>query len=305
MQSSQIARAFLPGILKRRPAVSFVVPVFNKRAYLDSCIRSILAQDVPEVEIICIDDASTDGSLEVLGKYRRDRRVRIVRNYENRGAGESRNRGISLASADFIRFVDADDVIPASSSSRLLEAAYRLRTPLIRGNIVSSRDMSVSEKAILPVSQSAPVAFYEHESLRIPWYFVCYLIKRSELLASRTSFPRLRVGEDAVFLTELLCFSTVVAPIADIVYCYRSRRAQGRRRYSLLEVEDYFEHAVRVMDLFVAHNYERCWLTYEPVFRRSMEKLIHRAALEPRTRRLMESKLAHICGQTNGLTSGP
>jgi len=90
------------------PTFSVVLPVYNRERLVGRAIRSVLAQDERDFEILAVDDASTDGSLEILEAFD-DPRVRIVRHSENRGGGASRNTGIHAARGDYIAFLDSDD----------------------------------------------------------------------------------------------------------------------------------------------------------------------------------------------------
>lgn len=100
--------------------VSVIVPVYNAQDYLEQCIVSILAQTLQEIEVICVDDSSTDRSLEILKKYEKeDSRVRVL-TQPNSGAGAARNRGLSQASGEYLSFLDADDFFEPD----MLELAY-------------------------------------------------------------------------------------------------------------------------------------------------------------------------------------
>lgn len=93
------------------PKVSVVVPVFNAAAYLRQCLESILSQTIRQIEAVCVDNGSTDGSMEILEEFAaKDPRVRVFR-VGKRGAGRCRNFGISRARGEFIGFVDSDDFI--------------------------------------------------------------------------------------------------------------------------------------------------------------------------------------------------
>ena len=82
----------------REPAVTFVIPVFNKERYLEQCLESVVAQSLVETEIICVNDGSTDASGQILAKFARlDRRLSVIDNASNLGAGQARNRGIAAA----------------------------------------------------------------------------------------------------------------------------------------------------------------------------------------------------------------
>lgn len=92
--------------------VSVIVPVYNVEAYLQECLESIINQTYEELEILCINDCSTDDSLAVLKEYeQKDSRIKIWENEKNRGQAYSRNIGLANATGDFVLFVDADDII--------------------------------------------------------------------------------------------------------------------------------------------------------------------------------------------------
>ncbi len=91
--------------------VSVIVPVYNVEKYLRKCMDSIVGQTFRDIEIICIDDGSPDGSINILNEYaEKDTRVKIVRQ-ENVGLGATRNRGIEIACGEYILFVDSDDYL--------------------------------------------------------------------------------------------------------------------------------------------------------------------------------------------------
>ena len=101
--------------------VSVILPVYNVEKYLKECLDSILNQTLQEIEVICVDDGSTDRSLEILREYeKKDKRV-IVLTQENKGAGAARNKGLAIAKGEYLSFLDSDDFF----ASGMLEEAYR------------------------------------------------------------------------------------------------------------------------------------------------------------------------------------
>ncbi len=93
------------------PKVSIIVPVYNVEKYLRKCIDSILSQTLKEIEVICVNDGSTDSSLQILKEYaEKDSRIVII-NKENAGYGHSMNRGLSKATGEYIGIVESDDFI--------------------------------------------------------------------------------------------------------------------------------------------------------------------------------------------------
>ncbi len=90
--------------------ISVIIPVYNAEKYLRECLDSIVKQTLQEIEIICIDDGSTDNSLAVLREYeRKDERLKIIEQ-ANSGAGVARNAGMKAARGEYLAFMDADDV---------------------------------------------------------------------------------------------------------------------------------------------------------------------------------------------------
>ncbi len=106
--------------------VSVIVPVYNVEQYLSACINSILTQTLNEIEIICVDDGSTDKSSAILDDYaKKDSRLRVIHK-ENRGYGHSMNVGIDAASGEYIGIVESDD--------RILPDMYRTLYSAAKGN---------------------------------------------------------------------------------------------------------------------------------------------------------------------------
>lgn len=95
----------------KKPLISIIIPVYNTEKYIEECINSLLNQSLKEIEIICINDGSTDNSLNLLKDFeQKDPRI-IVISKENSGPANARNIGLNSASADYIYFMDSDDYI--------------------------------------------------------------------------------------------------------------------------------------------------------------------------------------------------
>lgn len=101
--------------------ISVVVPVFNREKTLARCLESIINQDYTNLEIICVDDGSTDSSLKILNGYaEQDHRIRVI-HQENQGVSSARNCGIAYATMPLITFVDSDDTIEPQMYSKMIE----------------------------------------------------------------------------------------------------------------------------------------------------------------------------------------
>lgn len=113
---------------KGLPLISIVVPVFNVERYLDKCIQSALGQTYENIELLLIDDGSTDASPSICDYYHeRDYRVRVF-HQENGGVSKARNYGITNAKGELFFFLDSDDWIESTCLSRLYELMQRYKT---------------------------------------------------------------------------------------------------------------------------------------------------------------------------------
>lgn len=114
-----------------QPMVSVVIPVYNGQSVIEACVQSVLAQDVREMELIVVDDGSTDGTWPLLERLAAaDERIRIV-HQANAGVSAARNRALEECRGEYIRFVDADDVLPPGSMRTLLEKARETGSDLV------------------------------------------------------------------------------------------------------------------------------------------------------------------------------
>jgi glycosyltransferase involved in cell wall biosynthesis len=107
------------------PKVSIIIPVYNVEKYLAECLDSAIGQTLRDIEIICVDDGSTDRSPEILDEYaKKDSRI-IVIHQQNAGPGPARNVGIDLAKGEYIAFLDSDDVMKLTLCEKAAQVAER------------------------------------------------------------------------------------------------------------------------------------------------------------------------------------
>lgn len=125
--------------------VSIVVPVYNTASFLDECLSSLVGQTLREIEIICVNDGSTDNSLEILNAWaRRDSRIAVIDCKVNQGVGYARNTAIKAAKGRYMAFVDSDDYVSRDMFSSLIEASENLTADIVVSNLFarhSSRDI--------------------------------------------------------------------------------------------------------------------------------------------------------------------
>lgn len=150
-------------------AVSVLVPCCNVERYLRQCLDSVVNQTLRDLEIICINDGSTDGTLDILREYAgRDERIRLI-DKENSGYGDSMNRGLDMAVGEYIGIVESDDWADAEMFERLYAAAKEHDCDLVKSNFYDYRGGVSTLNEIIPpedaeqviVPQERATIFYE------------------------------------------------------------------------------------------------------------------------------------------------
>ncbi len=201
--------------------ISIIVPVYNVKPYLRQCLKSLVNQTLREIEIICVDDGSTDGSAEILAEYAaEDQRVRVIKQ-ERVGAGVARNAALRNTSAPFIMFCDSDDSYAPKMCAEMLKT------------VQSQPEVDVGECGYSVVCDGgvAEIASPEipeqlTEAARAPIVYSCWnkIFRREIIERYDIVFPGIRLGEDAAFCENYLAHCRWVACIKKSFYNYRQRK---------------------------------------------------------------------------------
>ena len=206
--------------------VSVIVPVYNVENYLDQCLTSIVNQTLKEIEIICVNDSSTDGSLDILNKYaKQDARIQIV-TQENAGAGAARNRGMAMATGKYLAFLDADDFFEAD----LLEKQYQMAETDKADFVVCKSDQYHTEK-----KEYVQVSWVVREKELPPYHPFSYrqmtdnvfkvfvgwawdkLYRRSFVEQYHLKFQEQRTSNDMLFVFSAIAMAKKIAIVSDIL----------------------------------------------------------------------------------------
>ena len=116
--------------------ISVVIPIYNVEEYAAQCLDSVLNQTMTDYEILCVDDGSTDGSMQIIEQYvKRNSKIRILKHTCNRGLSAARNTGIENAQGKYIYFLDSDDMIIPETLEELLECAEKTNADIIYFNM--------------------------------------------------------------------------------------------------------------------------------------------------------------------------
>ena len=204
--------------------VSIIIPVYNAEKYLGECLESLINQTLKEIEIICINDGSTDNSLTILKSYQKmDSRIKVI-NQKNSGPGKSRNTGIKFAKGDFIGFTDSDDWVEKDYFEKLYNAARQYNCDVAAGDFYRQGKFLKSKK--LHYKQTSAF-FTPAEKIRhafIPKYNYVWnkIYKRNTLLAM--PFPENCYYEDMRWLIKVIYNLNGFVTVPDTFYYYRKNQ---------------------------------------------------------------------------------
>lgn len=133
------------------PLVSVIVPMFDTEQYVGECLASILGQSYSRLDVVVVDDASTDGSVQVVEAVAAvDDRVRLVRRPVNQGLGAARNEGLRHARGDFVTFADSDDRVAAGAYRRMAGSLVASGSDLVVGSMARVPEIGIDEPPVIP-----------------------------------------------------------------------------------------------------------------------------------------------------------
>ncbi len=202
---------------------SIIIPVYNAEKYLDECLKSILSQSYHNWETILIDDGSSDSSFEICQKYSSlDSRFKCF-SQSNSGPGRARNKGLSLATGDYLTFVDADDYIAPDFLKTLIYISTEYNTDVtccgyVSMNPSNNRLIRCDHRFLLS-DESIPEKSVERLVSRNTF---CKLYRSD--IAKKCIFSDKRLGEDMEYTGKVLTLCSNAAHIGYGLYCYRAYR---------------------------------------------------------------------------------
>jgi glycosyltransferase involved in cell wall biosynthesis len=223
--------------LNEIPLVSVVVPVHNAQKYIGHCLKTIRKQTYPAVEIIVVDDASTDDSCTVIRKHLTEN-VKFVTLDNNVGAGQARSKGLSFCTGTYVMFVDADDFLPKDAIELLVNAAVSLDSDIVEGPFLRTLDswgLSSRKGHVDSLIINQPELFDKYYisffGVNILSVSMCGKLYRRSLFNHKEIKPGgLTIGEDLWVNLLMFPFIEKYARIEQPVYYYRY--GGGTSRYN-------------------------------------------------------------------------
>lgn len=207
------------------PQVSVVIPIYNAAQYAKECLDTVFSQKDVSFEVVCIDDGSTDSSLELLDEYKAAHPGLRVVSKLNGGAASARNLGMSLTRGEYVAFIDPDDFYPTDFVLSHLYAAATANEANVCGGSFSCMNPDGSLETEFDLESSAYVVkeegFRSFEDDAFDYGWIRFIYKREFLSEHKVTFPCLRWYEDPVFLIDVMRYAERYYLIPEVVYCYR------------------------------------------------------------------------------------
>lgn len=217
-----------------RPVVSVIIPVLNTKAYLQQCLDSLAVQTLAEIEVICVDNGSTDGSYEFLQTYAESHaNFAVLRHAEGRQGG-ARNAGIDRATGEYIGFVDSDDFVSPVMFQEMYNAAQAARAEVV----VCNFDLYYESKGL--VSQTfrgdllagGEVFSIQQQPRLLRNLIVWNKIWSHEFIEKhKLRFPEDVFHEDQLFVIEALVLAQRIVTVSETLYFYRRARPGSVNEY--------------------------------------------------------------------------
>lgn len=215
------------------PKISIIIPIYNQTKYIRQCLDSCINQTLQDIEIICVDDKSTDDSLEIINEYaQKDSRIKIIALSKNQGPGAARNAGLKIAKGDYLMFLDPDDWYDLTAC----ETAYN-QISTNNNDIVTFSHYTYKEEDESVVIKTSnlilPPELVNKPNIKLcddvsgrylkscSVWTSCY--KRDLIYKNKITFPNLYHAEDVPFYIKAIVSADNVSVINKPLYYYRFR----------------------------------------------------------------------------------
>ena len=259
--------------------ISVIIPVYNIQQHLRECLDSVLGQSYPHLQVICVDDGSTDESPAILAEYaQKDPRVQVIRQ-QNAGPGAARNTGLEAATGEYVIFLDSDDWFEPDFLEQMVDTAQREGADVaicraVEFDTNSGRELPsewMMKKQYLPGKLAfAPQEMADHLfqfTYGMPWD---KFYRRELLTSSGIRYPALKNSEDLAFVYPTLLAAKRIAVVDEVLIHHRinrmasvsnSRCGQPEAPYEAFQIVKEYLEQHQLMD-----TYRRSFLNWAMEF---------------------------------------
>jgi glycosyltransferase involved in cell wall biosynthesis len=231
--------------------VTLIIPIYNAGLYLEDCLNSAINQTLQEIEIICINDGSTDNSLDIVHRFvQKDKRIRVI-NQKNQGLSASRNNAIQISKGQYLAFLDSDDTLELNALELMYTEAKESES-----DIVVTQPKKIDKFGNITISSFPQLKQNHFENILNPNFSVSVCTK----LFRRTLFDKYSIQfpvgydyEDHITSLKLFFYTEKVSYLDVTVYNYFLRDNSITTSLSQKKIDDIFQ-VTKDMELFFIEN---------------------------------------------------
>lgn len=243
---------------KRAPLISIIIPVYNVEDYLEYCLDSVLNQTYDNIEVVCVDDGSTDLSPVILQKYKKKYpNLYIYLQEKNKGQGTARNIGLQKSIGDYVLFVDSDDFIEYETVSFLVEKIQEENIDFVRFNAISFASGGEAIKKDTYDFSNYLKEFKVYNKCNFKNVYlsfvpspVTYMFKRKIFTNNKFYFPEGIIHEDEVFSTMVFLYAESCIYINHTFYNRRYRADSTMTDKSKAQNEKSFKSYIKIIKIY-------------------------------------------------------
>lgn len=256
--------------------VSVILPVYNIEPFIRQCLDSLINQTLKELEIILINDCSTDSSGYICDEYAaKDSRIIVIHNEKNIRQGLSRNKGIEIASGEYLAFIDPDDWVNLDFFEKLYNTAKKNNSDIVKTEPIKvfpdgSQEPSpnLNSRIRKGLKNEIPIFLlftYEHTTA---------IFRREVVVKNDVKYPDIRNAQDLIFLLNVTYFAKTISLISGTNYFYR----QHPNSIISIKKKPYFESTLQYFALYLdflnSHEIEKGY--YDMAYLRSFSSVKNR-----------------------------
>lgn len=293
------------------PKISVIIPVYNVEKYLCECLDSVINQTLQDIEIICINDGSKDGSLDILKEYaKNDNRIVLI-DKENEGAGEARNKGLEKAQGKYLAFLDGDDFYNLDYLDKMYSKAQTTDSDIV---ICAANSYNDTQKEIKPMPWSLRLNMLPNKEVFNYKDFPNYvfnsfqnwnwnkLYKNDFIKCNNIYFQKLHRTNDLYFTCVALVLAKRISVINENLVNYRIGMTQNSQSTNHLYPFDFY-NAFKQLKKFLNDNdiYKEVKISY---LNWAISGCIYNAESikDEKIKRTLEKRIAKKAGKELGLS---
>lgn len=240
--------------------VSIIIPIYNMENYIEVSIESIQRQTLKELEIICIDDGSTDDSVSLLQKLiEQDKRIRLFFQ-KHQGAGSARNMGIQEAKGEYVIFLDADDFyLDESALQSMYDACINSGTAVCGSRRKNLQDGELKESSYRAFLQDNVLSgqVFSYQDYQMDYDYQSYLFSRKMLVDGDIFFPNYLRYQDPPFMVRAMYTAMQFTYVDKYLYCYRI--SNSVKKFNAVKTADLVRALLDNMQFAEKHNLDILW----------------------------------------------